>query len=159
MSLRLGHPFSEGTDFVHCGFMDNCTKHLTQAKSGIKKAFHVITGRAKWIWMTPAEPCNGVLKIAQTRSSIFWACILFFGYRQPCLSNEMLSRMIHLSPQSWSNSWQPTREMKQSMHYRERCKLWKSSSRRRKHAEMLHLLPKLSPASLPTRTSRMKPNL
>jgi hypothetical protein len=44
-------------------FIDDYMKHLTQAKFGVKKAFHVMTRLAKGMWIPLAEPRNGVMKM------------------------------------------------------------------------------------------------
>jgi hypothetical protein len=60
-------------------FIDDYMKHLTQAKFGVKKAFHVTTCLAKGMWMALAEPRNDVMKmikmgnLPQIGSTIFWA--------------------------------------------------------------------------------------
>ena len=60
-------------------FIDDYMKHLTQAKFGVKKAFHVTTRLAKGMWIALAEPRNGVMKtfqagnLPQIGSAIFWA--------------------------------------------------------------------------------------
>jgi hypothetical protein len=60
-------------------FIGDYMKHLTQAKFGAKKAFHVTTRLAKGMWIALAEPRNGVMKmfkagnLPQIGSTIFWA--------------------------------------------------------------------------------------
>jgi hypothetical protein len=75
LSLTESISFIEG--FMK--FIDDYMKHLTQAKFGVKKAFHVTTRLAKGMWIALAEPRNGVMKmfkagsLPQIGSTIFWA--------------------------------------------------------------------------------------
>jgi hypothetical protein len=60
-------------------FIDDYMKHLTQAKFGVKKAFHVTTRLTKGMWIALVEPRNGIMKmfkagnLPQIGSTIFWA--------------------------------------------------------------------------------------
>jgi hypothetical protein len=75
LSLTKSISFIEG--FMK--FIDDYMKHLTQAKFGVKKAFHITTRLAKSMWIALAEPRNGVIKTfevgntQQIGSVIFWA--------------------------------------------------------------------------------------
>jgi hypothetical protein len=77
LSLTESVSFVEG--FVK--FVDAYMKHLTQAKFGTKKAFHITTRLGIRMWSAIAEPRNGVIKmfkagdVDQIGSSIFWASI------------------------------------------------------------------------------------
>jgi hypothetical protein len=65
-------------------FIDDYIKHLTQAKFGVKKAFHLTTRLTKSMWMALAEPRNGVMKTFKGRTSQQIRSVVFLG--KPTLS-------------------------------------------------------------------------
>jgi hypothetical protein len=102
LSLAESISFIEG--FMK--FIDDYMKHLTQAKFGVKKAFHVTTQLAKKsMWIALAEPINGVMKTfkagntQQIGSVIFWAKLRSLDRAMSIKKNGL--KMTLLCPVSW----------------------------------------------------------